>query len=202
MSENPFTEEYFHSNNYKDYLFKRDRYLKMANELNEFFTKIKISLKGDTKILDYGCAVGFLLDGLSECGAKNLNGYDISEWALSQINKKHNIIDISKPNNFDVMFCLDVLEHMNDEKIIDVFSNIQSNILIVRIPCALEGQSDFHLEISKVDKTHINCKSKKQWIKFITQFGYDHFIKLNLNTIYDSDGVFCAAFLKKDLYNE
>lgn len=195
-----YNKEYYQTKNYKDYLSKKDRYMKLSNELNDFFDKIKILPKKNSKLLDYGCAVGFFLDGLKDCGYNNLHCFDISEWALSQVNKEYKIIDISKEQNFDAIFCLDVLEHMTDFQIKQVFSNIHSNILVARIPCSLEGENDFYLEVSRLDETHINCKSKKQWISFISELGYSNFIKLNLNNIYDSDGVFCAIFFKGSLY--
>ena len=51
-------------------------------------------------------------------------------------------------------------------------NEINSNIILVRIPCSLEGQKDFYLEISRADKTHINCKSKNQWIDFFKKIGF------------------------------
>ena len=69
------------------------------------------------------------------------------------------------------------------------------NVLIVRIPCSTNDK-DFHLEISKKDKTHINCKTKKNWIKFLNKLGYSLIGTLNLKQIYDSDGVFCGLFFK------
>lgn len=200
--KNTYNQQYYQTNNYKDYLFKKDRYSKLAIELNDFFDKINILRDKESKLLDYGCAVGFFLDGISSIGYKNTNGYDISEWAITQVDKKHNIIDINKEHNFDAVFFLDVLEHMTDEDIKEVFKKIKSNIAVVRIPCRLENENDFFLEISRMDKTHINCKTKKEWIKLFTENGYKNFIKLNLNNIYDSSGVFCAVFFNDNFYEK
>ena len=199
---NTYTQQYYKTNNYKDYLLKKDRYLKLAIELNDFFDKINILRDKDSKILDYGCAVGFLLDGIKSIGYIDTNGYDISEWAISQVNKSHNIIDINKRQKFDIIFFLDVLEHMTDEQIKEVFDKIKSNILVVRIPCCDENEDDFFLEISRMDETHINRKTKKEWVDFFNKNGYKNFIKLNLNNIYDSTGVFCAIFFNNNFYKK
>ena len=37
--KNYYTEEYYKTNNYKDYLQKEERYYKLAVEINDFFDK-------------------------------------------------------------------------------------------------------------------------------------------------------------------
>ena len=55
-----FEEQYFKNLNYSNYLEHYGRYLKMAEELYFYLTKFDI-LSKSTKILDYGCSVGFLI---------------------------------------------------------------------------------------------------------------------------------------------
>lgn len=196
-----YDEKYYKTNNYENYLNKSSRYEKLALEIVNFCSNIKI-YKEDNKVLDYGCAVGFLMDGLLKLPNIKTYGYDISSWALSNVDKKHTILSYEKifKEKFDFVFALDVLEHMTDEQVSDFLSKIDSNKIFVRIPvAALQGQ-DFFLEISRSDKTHINCKDKKNWIEYFKKFGFNNHIKLNLNNIYDSDGVFCALFFKESLY--
>jgi len=192
-----YNKEYYTTKNYENYLNKCDRYQKLAIEIFDLFNKICILQEKKSKILDYGCAVGFLLDGIRKIGYDNLYAYDISEWALSRI-KNHKILkyeDIFN-NNFDATFMLDVLEHMEEDEIKDLLSKLSSEIIIVRIPVALETGKNFLLEVSRADDTHVNCKTKSEWIKIFKDFGYDRLLKINLNNIYDSDGVFCAIFFK------
>ena len=85
---------------------------------------------------------------------------------------------------------------MTDQQIKQLFKTITVEKLLVRIPCAIDtNPSIFHLEISRKDKTHINCKTSKEWILFFKDLGYQNCFRLNLTTIYDSDGCFCCVFV-------
>jgi hypothetical protein len=190
-----FNEEYFKTNNYKNYLSKRERYIKTADEL--FHTLNKFSMIDiNTKILDYGCSVGFLIQGLEKVNCHNVYGYDISDWATDEA-KKSGCKILSEPaGDFELGIFLDVLEHMTDQQILDLFNKIKVEKLLVRIPCAVESDPTvFHLEVSRNDQTHINCKTDKDWISFFKNLGYEKYFRLNLTTIYDSDGCFCCLFV-------
>ena len=78
-----FNEEYFKSDNYINYLSKKERYIKTADELYHVLNKFNI-VTPDTTILDYGCSVGFLIQGLEKVGCNFVYGYDISEWATNE----------------------------------------------------------------------------------------------------------------------
>lgn len=189
-----YNKKYFESVNYTNYKDRFEKYYKLASELNDFFSeKIKIINKND-KILDYGCAFGFLIQSFKKLGYKKIYGFDISEYA-KKICKSKKIKLLSDLNNldFDLIICLDVLEHMKDDDIKKLFTSNKFNKVLLRIPCAIEKEPDkFFLEVSRRDKTHINCKTKKGWINFFKSLGYKNIFMLNLNNIYDSDGVFCA----------
>lgn len=79
-----FNEEYFRTLNYVDYLNRRDRYIHTGREIADLLIKLKLLWTEDSYILDYGCAVGFLMEGLISAGCSMVTGYDISEWALQQ----------------------------------------------------------------------------------------------------------------------
>jgi hypothetical protein len=198
-----YDEKYYTTNNYENYLSKRDRYKKLAHELYTFFSLIKIDNK-HINVLDYGCALGFFLDGLKDVGIQNTFGYDISEWALSKVNsEKHSLLNYEQlfENKYNFVYFLDVLEHMKDEEIHNVLIKLDTNKIIVRIPVSLNDGENFHLEVSRNDKTHINCKTKEDWIEYFKKYNYKTYILLNLNSIYDSEGVFCAILSKEGLYN-
>lgn len=196
MNEEIYDEKYFSTLNYTNYLTRQDRYLKTAKELTELLSSISLINK-EAFILDFGCSVGFLLDGLKSLGYTYCSGYDISKWASSIATKKgHELITFEhKYYTRDVVFCLDVLEHMTDEEIEEAFNKIDTPTLVLRIPCSEDGK-DFHLEVSRRDKTHINCKTKNKWETLLKQLGFKTFLTLNLLTIYDSPGVMCCICLK------
>jgi len=192
---NKFNEEYFKSNNYANYLSKKERYIKTADELFHILNKFGI-IYPDTKILDYGCSVGFLIQGLKKIGCQNVLGYDISEWAATEAKKAGCNILESPEGEFDLGIFLDVLEHMTDQQILDLFKNVKIEKILVRIPCASHtNPTIFHLEVSRKDETHINCKTDVEWILFFEKLGYKKYFRLNFNTIYDSEGCFCCIFV-------
>src|SRR3989344_4904230 len=159
-----YNEHYYKSSNYANYLERRDRYLKLAQELHGFLGQLCLVNEKST-ILDYGCAVGFLMEGFGKLGYKNVYGYDISQWATAQARKKGlKILDKIEKKSFDIIVCLDVLEHMTNQEIRQTFSSFRSDIMIVRIPCSLNGKR-FVLNISNLDQTHLNLKTGSAWAK-------------------------------------
>jgi hypothetical protein len=77
----------------------------------------------------------------------------------------------------------------------NVFSKIKFGAVLVRIPCSVEeNPSEFYLEVSRADATHINCKTANQWIDFFNKLGYTKNLYLNMATIYNSDGCLCCLF--------
>ena len=192
-----FDKEYFITINYTDYLDRYDRYEKLAIDVTDLLSKISL-LDEKTKILDYGCAVGLLVEALTNIGYKDSYGYDISEWATSQARKrKLNILDDVNKDDYDVTFCLDVLEHMYDDDISKFLKDYSSDVLVLRIPVSTDGGETFHLSISKRDPTHINCKTKQQWMDIFRKYGYATFLNLNLYAIYDTPGVWSTVCLRR-----
>jgi hypothetical protein len=192
--DNFFDKEYFHSINFVDYEQRREKYNRSAYELFKF-----LDIDTDTSILDYGCAVGFLLNGFRDLGVKNLSGYDVSNWAIeNNINKQiectDNIDIIKIP--YDYAFVMDVFEHMFDNQIEFVLDNLNIFNLIVRLPVKLINQDDFHLQVSRNDPSHVNCKTKGEWVDYIESFGYRFNNTLNLPSTYDSAGCFVGQFVK------
>lgn len=194
MSDNKYNEDYFKSANYSDYSERRERYIMTAKNIIHTLEAVSL-IDSNSKILDYGCAVGFLMEGFKLRGYNNIFGYDISEWAITQARSKElNIIDKLEPT-IDFMIALDVFEHMTNEDILLALNVVQPPALLVRIPCAEEGE-DFHLAVSRKDPTHINCKNKEAWKKFFKARGFNVVLKLKTETVYDSKGVFCAILLR------
>jgi SAM-dependent methyltransferase len=190
-----FDEQYYRSNNYVDYLSKRERYVKTAEEIQQVFHKFSV-INQDSTILDYGCSLGFLIKGFEKAGFKNVSGYDISDWAVEQARKNDCKILEHARGTFDLGIFLDVLEHMTDQQIAELFSQLKLNKVLVRIPCAVaEHPNEFYLEVSRRDPTHINCKTDQDWIAMFKSLGYRNCFRLNMSTIYDSPGCFCCLFI-------
>ena len=62
-------------------------------------------------------------------------------------------------------------------------------------PDMLKVGEPFTLLGTRIDKTHINCKNKESLISLFKSFGYKSFLKLNLNSIYDSKGCLCLLII-------
>lgn len=194
--KNIFNEEYFKTKNYKNYLDKRERYHKTASEVFDNLKKFSM-ISESTTIIDYGCSVGFLIKGLEKVGCKNVVGYDISEWASGEAKKIGCRILSAPEGHYELGFFLDVLEHMTDAQIDTLFKMLSVDTIIARIPCAIESDpTQFYLEVSRLDETHINCKTDNQWLNFFRQLGYTKQFRLNFSTIYDSQGCLCCLLIK------
>jgi cyclopropane fatty-acyl-phospholipid synthase-like methyltransferase len=179
---------YYHSGNYKDYTNRGAKYKKIAIDICN-----TLHLNEKSAILDYGCGIGLLLEALSNWGYKYIYGYDISEWAKSILrSKKIQTLENYSQESFDVTICLDVLEHMDDNSIKQLLRSLHSHTLVVKIPVSVDG-NNFYLPISRVDATHINCKTKQQWLELLNPY-YDHFFAIHTPNLYDSKGVFCGVF--------
>jgi len=190
-----YNESYYNSNNYHNYSERSERYHHLAKELYGLLDSLSL-ISPSTFILDYGCAFGFLLEGFKKLGIDGI-GYDISEYARCEAVKRGNrVIDsIYNYNVYNIAFFLDVLEHIDENEINRIFKYINSDIIIGRIPCSYNSDQ-FYLEISRNDPGHINCKTKDEWKELLSKFGYTKFFHLNLNSIYDSKGVFSFIAFK------
>lgn len=194
-----YTKSYYHSGNYRFYMQAGPRYNRMARELISLLSSINI-VDRNTKTLDYGCGLGFLMEGLNSFHTGETFGYDISEWAREECRKKElavfDSLQQTLQQSYDLCWFLDVLEHMQEDEIDEVLSQLDTNYLTVRIPVAKVEGERFYLEVSNNDETHITCHSKTWWNNLFSKHNYQLFITLNLASIYDSDGVYCAMFKK------
>jgi len=189
-----YKESYYKTANYVSYLDRSEKYEKTARELEHLLSSLKIN---KTPYLDYGCAVGHLVKGFNSIGVNNIEGYDISEWAVNEAKQRglnvSNEIDTKK--YYGVVFFLDVLEHMTFGELNELFFSLSMNSFIFRIPVVKEEGQDYVLECSRQDPTHIIRWTKPQWDSLFYSFGYKP-LSLDLNTIYDTEGVYCGLGVK------
>lgn len=103
------------------------------------------------KILDLGCGTGFLLRVLENEGYSNLWGVERDKYQFEEAKKilkiskiyHQDIFDFFKENNqkFNVIFLMDVIEHISKEKVISMLKLIydhldKKSVLIIRTPNA------------------------------------------------------------------
>lgn len=200
---NPYTKEYYETSNYSDYKERGERYHKLAKEVIGLLESISLVNKSSF-ITDFGCATGHLLHGLKKLGYDEVDGVEISDWARNECEESNLTVFSSldewireSPFSSDVVFALDVLEHMTDEDAIKFLKATANSKLILRIPIERFEGKGFHLEVSRKDPTHINCKTFVQWACLIDSCRKKNsrIFRLNLNTIYDSDGVMAVLVI-------
>jgi len=207
FEKNYFVKSIF--SNYRNYNLHK-KYKMLALEI-----KMILGLEKNDIVLDYGCATGLLIKQLLQ-HVKLCYGTDISSWAIEYGWKKNGLKGhifhynkdfLSMPVNYILM--LDVLEHCTEEELKDILNRCINNKklskIVLRVPISDKEGNDFVLEVSKNDKTHIQCHSRKWWIKLFNKYGFelDEFIcdaPLYVGakpTIYNSEGVLACVMRKK-----
>jgi 2-polyprenyl-3-methyl-5-hydroxy-6-metoxy-1,4-benzoquinol methylase len=199
-----YTEQYYKTLNYSDYLSRLDKYVKTANEISDLLNKMGLDKNKFKKpILDFGCSTGFLVHGFQKNGYEHTFGYDISDWAVSYGTNELGIKNLSTSpgtitaHNYFMTCFLDVLEHMRLKEIEKLLKNLKSLFILVRIPVA-DVNGHYILETARKDPTHKIAWIKHHWHDLFINCNYVPVCKLNLNLIYDSPGVFCALYKKRN----
>ena len=141
-------------------------------------------LKKNNKILEIGCAKGFIL---KEFNLQNMDiyGLDISKYAIEEsifeIKDKLVCWDISKgttfPNNyFDFIYCKETIPHINLKKIPKIIKEV-NRIIKNKKNIFMEIQTSLNKkglnQIKLWDPTHKTLLLKKEWIKLFKEHDYE-----------------------------
>ncbi|MFA5926415.1 MAG: methyltransferase domain-containing protein [Parcubacteria group bacterium] len=127
MANKNFDKGYFSSGSYKDYKKEAERWVpKTAGKID------KIIGNKPMRILDVGCAHGYLIAELQNKYGHSVRGIDSSSFAVKKsdasVREKISQGDILrlpfKKNNFDVAICLDVINYLNEEEISKAVRNL------------------------------------------------------------------------------
>jgi len=110
--------------------------------------------------LDYGCGKGNLVKELERSTNINIQGYDPCVYEFSRW-----------PNKVDVVFCVDVLEHIEEDKIIEVLNHISS--LTKKVFFGLITLTPSNKTLPDGRNTHILIKPKEYWIRVINDVFFD-----------------------------
>lgn len=162
-----FSREYYENGKqsglscYMNYSWKPDSTLPTCEKLIEF-----LQLKSDDKVLDYGCAKGFMVKGLRSFGI-DAKGFDISNYAISSAPedvKQHLSNDIVFQVPFDWIISKDVLEHV-DKKDLGLVLNqikISSQKSFIIVPLAENGK--YIVPENESDITHKIREPIEWWL--------------------------------------
>jgi len=195
---NDYNREYYESVNYTDYHARQDRYNQLALEITNH---LKVHELDQDPILDFGCATGMLIKGLISLGYEEVYGADVSEWAVEQCEAAN--LNVSTTTNYGrhygLTFALDVFEHMTIDQFNEFMTQIRTKVLVFRMPICREGESDYFLECSRADSTHIIRWTRRQWEAEFRRHGFVP-LPINLHTIYNSEGVYTGIALQEKFY--
>ncbi|MGA2600780.1 MAG: methyltransferase domain-containing protein, partial [Bryobacteraceae bacterium] len=120
------------------------------------------------RVFDAGCAMGMLVESLWDRGVEAW-GADISEYAIGEIRRDMRpycrVGSIAEPAGaqFDLIVCIEVLEHMPEEdarQAVAHFAAAADTVLFSSNP------NDF------TEPTHINVHPLIYWLKLFQEHGY------------------------------
>lgn len=171
-----FGKNYFDNKNikigYGNYIYD-GRFKTPVKKIIKFF-----KLKKNSKILEVGCAKGFLIYEFYK-NKMDVFGVDISKYALSKcINTIKNKIYLSnlsenltfKQFSFDFIICKEVIPHLKKTEIkrliknLNLLSiNVKKIYLIIQVPRSNKYKKNF----VNWDITHRTIMTKNNWIKFL-----------------------------------
>ncbi len=169
--------------------YDEDYYLHYGNEgdapyrpgepqWTKFFSQVAGRIAEDirpTKVLDAGCALGFLVEALRDRGIEAW-GVDVSPWAISQVPEAIepycSVSSLSDEitGHFDLITLIEVIEHMPASSAGSVISNISRHCDAVLFSSTPDGFEE---------PTHINVRTPDYWASlfaangFIRDFAYD-----------------------------
>lgn len=120
--------------------------------------------------LDVGCAAGYLVECMLD-NHKISYGIDVSPYIVSNAAPKiadhlyvHNIVNpMTNPPQVDLVTCIEVFEHLNPVHTKYAVQNIlDTNLRWLYFSSAHD----------KTEQTHINARSRSEWIILFRDFGF------------------------------
>jgi len=127
--------------------------------------------------LDVGCAMGFLVEALADRGV-DAHGIDISEYAIGQvrpdIQDRCRVGSALEPfgRRFDLICCIEVIEHMSAADAEGVVQNI----------CAHTDDVVFaSTPIDYREETHVNVNPPEHWAELFARSGFQRDLTYDLS---------------------
>ena len=164
-----YDREYFENHYDPPYKRTEERWLNFFNHIADELVR---SLKPRTA-LDVGCAIGFLVEALRRRGVQAY-GIDLSEYAIHQVPEDlkgfctvKSVLEPlpdSFPLTYDVITCIEVLEHMSHDEGQVAVRNIAN-----KTPCILFSSTPHD---DPGEPTHVNVRPVIYWLESFAQVGF------------------------------
>lgn len=166
--------EYYESEYYATHLGPL-AYIRNEHRWVDFFGRIADEIVRSLQpksVLDVGCAIGFLVEALWQRGVRAY-GIDISEYAIGQVPR--NLQEFCRvasvtgplpaefPERFDLITCIEVLEHIPKDDAPDAVKNMAS-----RTGCILFSSTPEDIE----EPTHLNVRPVLYWLQLFAELGF------------------------------
>lgn len=196
MNELPFEKRYFKDSdisNYRDYAARK--YEQCCLDL------IGLGMKKEHRIVDFGCATGALLKEFVKRDYANVCGTDVSYWAVNYGRTTYGLADYQiqyyNPNLLEAganwIIALDVFEHIGSEEIQNILELIRCDKLVMRVPLSAVEGGPYILEVSRNDKTHVQCHTREWWLELFAPYIKGH-TPIAAASIYDAAEVLATTF--------
>jgi SAM-dependent methyltransferase len=158
---------------YGEYYYRHD--CGKAYERNDYwlgyFAKVAERITRDlhpTSVLDAGCAMGFLVEGLRRQGV-DAYGIDVSEYAISKVDES--VVDYCKVGSlaeplgrrYDLVTCIEVVEHIEAD---------QAETVIATLCAATDRLLLSTSPDDYAEATHHNVQPPEYWSTLLAREGF------------------------------
>lgn len=152
---------------YTNYQWMPELTIPMCCELKQ-----RLGLVETDKILDFGCAKGYMVRALCLLGL-DAYGYDISDYALHSAPSEleGRLFGDLPPVPFDWVISKDVFEHIPYEKITEVLKSLDCKKLFVVVPLGRDGK--YEVPAYELDTTHIIREPLGWWRELLENTGFE-----------------------------
>ena len=132
-----------------------------------------LSITRQDKILDFGCAFGFLVKAFRLLH-RQAWGTDISEYALENIDPdvRKYCFHVATPMGLKFDWCImkDVLEHIEEGKLYSLLKDFPAKRIFASVPLGKDGI--YFAPANNLDKSHVICEDLYWWSNCFGRAGY------------------------------
>lgn len=153
---------------YEDYRWMPDLTVPFARRIVEHF-----KLQPGTRILDFGCARGYLVHALRLIGMESF-GVDISKWAIACCHPKvqQYVWCNGLKGVYDLIIAKDVLEHLDRLQCHNVLLQMRYVSINLFVIVPLGDGSNYVIPEMKLDKSHVLALNREQWTALFLEAGW------------------------------